>query len=198
MIMGHYAVALVPYSRMQRTAPFWLLLVFSQLQDFVSLSLTMLGIERVRPTSFMDVSFKALHLEIRYSHVITIEILMAIASVAVVAGIWRRRDLALWCGALVLLHEACDLLSGWSHAIVVGGPLVLGLNLYSVNPYLAFVIELVLITLLVTWYVRDQARQGHPFAGRARSVLYAGFLGGMLMYVPLATISLRQILDRLG
>ena len=192
MIMGHYAAALVPHSLLKRTAPFWLLLLCSQVQDVISITLALMGVEVLTPGNLLDLSFKALNLKIVYSHVIVMELIYAVVVGVVVGLIWRRRDLALWAGALVLIHEACDQLSGWAHPLMVGGPPALGLDLYAQNQVLAFLLEYLFMAAILIWYVRRE-----QIVGRNRWLLFGAYFGGTLLYVPLATMSIRQVFEAL-
>ena len=56
MIVGHYAAALVPYSRLEGR-PLWLLLVCANVPEFLWLVLALAGVEPTSPASLLDATF---------------------------------------------------------------------------------------------------------------------------------------------
>jgi hypothetical protein len=193
MTMGHFVTALVPQGRM-KDAPIWLLLFCAQLPDFVWLALALVGLETPTPASFLDVSIIGLHAEMPYSHTGAGILVMALATAGVVYAVWRQRDLALWCGALVIVHELCDLLSGWQHEIFTRGTPRIGLGLYARSPVVALLIEAVFSALVVAWYVRNERLQGRAIAQKKQARLYAIFAGGSLFFIGNAYTSFRTLL----
>jgi hypothetical protein len=189
--MGHFATALIPYGRV-KDAPLWVLLLCAQLPDFLWLGLALAGVEVTTPESFLDVTITGMKVEMVYSHVgVGVVGLAAIAGGAVYAA-YRRRDIALWCGALVFVHWLCDLLSGWAHEWLFAGSRKIGFDLYARSPYAAFAIEAAFSAALVFFYVRGEARQGRAVSRTAQIRLYAVFVGGTLLFAPTAYVSMRS------
>jgi hypothetical protein len=195
VIVGHYATALIPHSRV-REAPLWLFLLVANLSDFVWLLCVPFGLEKTEPRSFLDVSFKALQTDMPYSH----DLVPLTVTAAVVAGavfaVWRLPKVAMWCGALMLAHFACDWLCGYQHHLFGEGTPTLGLGLYSSQPHLAIVIEALFGAACVYWFVRSEAKQSRPLPKKRALALYAVFVGGALVWLPTATLSLNQVLGR--
>lgn len=192
MTAGHLAAVLLPFGRLRR-APLWLLLLSTQLPDVLWWALGLLGLEAPTPRSFVDVTVSGLHVEMVYSHAVAGVGLTAVTVAIVVAGIWRRRDLALWCAGLVLLHEACDLLSGFEHGIFFGRSMQVGLGLYRRNPPLAFALEAAFSALMVALYLRGERQKGRVATDRQKAVLYTFFVASSFVYLPTSYHSMRSL-----
>ena len=67
MIVGHYAAALVPYSRLDGR-PLWLLLVCANVPEFLWLALALAGVEPTNPASLLDATFPNIDVHMTYSH----------------------------------------------------------------------------------------------------------------------------------
>ena len=67
MIVGHYAAALVPYSRLEGR-PLWLLLVCANVPEFLWLALALAGVEPTKPASLLDATFPNIDVHMTYSH----------------------------------------------------------------------------------------------------------------------------------
>lgn len=193
MVMGHYATALVPFHKL-KGAPIWLLLLCAQLGDVVWLLLALAGIESPSPPSFLDVTIIGLKVTMPWSHTGLDSLLMALLTAGLVQLVWKSRQLTLWCAALVLGHWLCDLLCGWKHEILVPGTPMIGLDLYSHSPYVAFAIETVFAAALVAWFIRARRLDGHSLSPRVQAALYGVFAGGSAMLAPTAYSSLRSLL----
>ena len=157
MIGGHYATALVPYTRLERKAPLWLFLAAAMLMDFVLITLVIAGIETAAPAGESPP-------DMRYSHD-----LLPVLGLAVAAGfigwlVTRRLIIAIWALALVLLHEIADLFSGYQHNVFGPDSPVLGLNNYMTNPIQALGIEALLIFACLGFYWWSEQRAGRQFA----------------------------------
>jgi len=144
MIVGHYAAALIPYSRLKESrTPFWLLLLCANVPEFLWLLLALLGIEPASPASMFDASFSSLDVHMTYSHNLIPGLLQGVAVGVLVYGWLRRGDVALWCGFLAAFHVLCDLVVGFEHQLWGPGSARVSLNTYASAPYLAIAIELV-------------------------------------------------------
>jgi hypothetical protein len=192
MMMGHFATALIPYSRV-KGASAWLLLLCAALPDFLWLTLALFGIETPRPDSFLDVSIIGLKATMPFSHTGVGVTLLALATFGIVQGIWKNKSLSIWCGVLVVLHWLCDLLSGWHHEVLWAGTPNIGLDLYARSPYIAFAIEIVFSAALVSWFVKSESKE-RPLTTKQKAILYASFVGGSTIFLPTAYSSLRALL----
>ena len=67
MIVGHYAAAVVPYSRLEGR-PLWLLLVCANVPEFLWLALALAGVEPTSPASLLDATFPNIDVHMTYSH----------------------------------------------------------------------------------------------------------------------------------
>ncbi|MHB2017616.1 MAG: hypothetical protein ACYCW6_11770 [Candidatus Xenobia bacterium] len=193
MIVGHYATALFPRHRFPR-APFWLFLLCAQLADFLWLAFAFIGLEPTDPKSFLDASLQNLHVNMLYSHNLMPTLLLA-ATVTLAVLLWRRGlKQALWCGALVVLHFLCDLIVGYEHGLFGRDSSPIGLNLYYYNPYLALCLEAAFGATCVAWFVDAEAAAGRPLSRRKIVTLYSIFIGGALIWLPIAVTPLRSLL----
>ena len=188
MIVGHYAAALVPYSRLEGR-PLWLLLVAANVPEFLWLALALAGVESTNPASLLDATFPNIDVHMTYSHNLIPGLIQGLIVFALVQLIWRDRPLALWCGGLTVVHVLADILVGFKHEL-------LGPNsphdTYGRAPVLAIAIELVFALGCVYVYLTSEQRRGRPVT-RGRSVaLYAVFVVGILMWLPATSMSLRQ------
>ena len=192
MIAGHYAMALVPYEltrKTQRTA-LWVFLLASQFLDFAMLIFVQLGIERLQPKSVMDLAFKTSSAEMSDSHDIIPAILWSIAIGSIVWAATRKSIVALWCAALVALHEFCDLFVGFTHYVHGNDTLAVGFNLYNKAPVFGFLIETALCLSIVSWFCWHRATTGNPCSTRLKWGLYSILVGASLAQLPIATQSL--------
>jgi membrane-bound metal-dependent hydrolase YbcI (DUF457 family) len=191
MIVGHYAAALVPYSRLEGR-PLWLLLVAANVPEFLWLTLALTGVEPTEPASLLDATFPNIVVHMTYSHNLIPGLVQGLIVFALVQLIWRDRPLALWCGALTVAHVLCDLLVGFKHELLGPSSPQVSLDTYGNAPVLAIAIELVFALGCVYAYLASEQRRGRPVT-RGRSVaLYAVFAVGILMWLPATSMSLRQ------
>ena len=197
MIVGHYASALVSRTHLPR-APLWLLLLCSQIPEFLWLGLALAGVEAPRPGSILDATFANIQVEMIYSHNLIPNVVLGLVVVLVVRLFWRSTRLAIWCGALVVAHVLCDYLVGFQHQLLGRLSPDIALNLYARMPYLAILIELVFAALCIVYYVVHERRSGRAASKGTLIKLSAVFLIGILMWMPSATLSLRQMMHAAG
>jgi membrane-bound metal-dependent hydrolase YbcI (DUF457 family) len=196
MIVGHYAAALVPYSRLEGR-PLWLLLLAANVPEFLWLTLALAGVEPTKPASLLDATFPNIDVHMTYSHNLIPGFIQGLIVFALVQLIWRDRPLALWCGALTVVHVLCDLLVGFKHELLGPDSPQVSLNTYGDAPVLAIGIELVFALGCVYAYLKSERRRERPVS-RGRSVaLYAVFAVGILMWLPATSMSLRQAIPLL-
>ena len=191
MIVGHYAAALVPYSRLEGR-PLWLLLVCANVPEFLWLALALAGVEPTKPASLLDATFPNIDVHMTYSHNLVPGLIQAVIVFALVQAIWRDRPLALWCGALTFVHVLCDLLVGFKHELLGPDSPQVSLDTYGHAPVVAIGIELVFALGCVFAYLKSEARQGRPLTRRRIFALYAVFAVGILMWLPATSMSLGQ------
>lgn len=191
MIVGHYAAALVPYSRLEGR-PLWLLLVCANVPEFLWLALALAGVEPTKPASLLDATFPNIDVAMTYSHNLIPGVIQGVIVFALVYAIWRDRPLALWCGALTIVHVLCDILVGFQHQLLGPDSPQVSLHTYARAPVLAIGIELVFALGCVFAYLTSEARRGRPLARRRIVALYAVFAVGILMWLPATSMSLRQ------
>ena len=191
MIVGHYAAALVPYSRLEGR-PLWLLLVCANVPEFLWLALALAGVEPTKPASLLDATFPNIDVHMTYSHNLVPGLVQGLIVFGVVYLIWRDRPLALWCGALTVVHVLCDILVGFKHELLGPDSPQVSLDTYGNAPVLAIAIELVFALGCVYAYLRSEQRRGRSVTRRRSVALYAVFTIGILMWLPATSMSLRQ------
>ncbi len=197
MIVGHYATALLPYSRLKSAGggcPFWLLLLSANVPEFLWLALALAGVEAPDPASLIDASFSNLKVDMVLSH----NLVPALAQAAVVGVLvfaWLRRGAAaLWCAGLCVFHVLCDYVVGFEHQLLGRESLAVALNSYGRAPYLAILFEAAFSVACVFLYHRAEERAGRPIPAGRRRALYAIFLVGVLVWLPSAKVPLRAML----
>lgn len=197
MIVGHYAAALLPYSRLKHE-PFWLLLLCANVPEFLWLILALAGVEPTTPASLLDASFMNLRVAMTYSHNLLPAVAQGLLVGAIVFAICKRRELALWCGGLTLLHVLCDLLVGFEHQLLGPQSPAVSLNTYGLMPEVALAIELAFSIGCVAWYRHAEASRGRPLSRGRLAALYGVFVVGVLMWGPALRTPLRATLQSLG
>jgi membrane-bound metal-dependent hydrolase YbcI (DUF457 family) len=191
VIVGHYAAALIPYSRLKKY-PFWLLMLCANVPEFLWLLLALAKVEAPSPSSLLDASLENLHVDMIYSHNLVPGALQGVA-VATLVYLWfRNRTLALWCGFLTLFHVLCDLVVGFEHQLLGRDSPHVSLNTYGSMPYVAIAIELVFSVACVCWYQFSERRAGRPMPRIQLAALYAVFIIGVGAWIPAATLSVRD------
>lgn len=197
MIVGHYAAALVPYSRLEGR-PLWLLLLCANVPEFLWLILALLGVEPTSPASLLDATFQNLQVSMTFSHNLLPGVLQGVIVFLIVLGFFRDRALALWCGALTVVHVLCDLVVGFQHQFLGPESVQVSLNTYGHAPYLAILIELVFALVCIYFYQRSEQECGRPLTRKRLMTLYAVFTVGILAWLPAATMPLREVLQMMG
>jgi hypothetical protein len=193
VIVGHYAAALIPYSRLKQY-PFWLLLLCANVPEFFWLLLALVHVEAPSPTSLLDASFQTLHVDMVYSHNLVPGVIQGVV-VAILVYLWfRDRTLALWCGFLTLFHVLCDLVVGFGHQLLGRESPRVSLNSYGSMPYVAIAIELAFSIACVGWYQFSEKKLGRPMPRKQLAALYAVFIIGVAAAIPAATLSVRELL----
>lgn len=199
MVTGHYATALVPYALLQRTrpAPFWLFLLASQFLDLLMLGLAGAGVESLTPHRLLDLSFAGMRADMYASHDLLPVAGWAAGFAALAWLATRHGAAALWCGALVIVHELCDLVVGFRHGVLGETP-QLGWNLYTRAPVAGLLVEAALCAGIVWWFARRRRRDGRPLSRASTWTLHAILAGTALASLPVAHQSLAQWLARLS
>jgi len=191
VIVGHYAAALIPYSRLKKY-PFWLLLLCANVPEFLWLLLALANVEPPSPPSLLDATFENLHVNMIYSHNLVPGVVQGVVVAALVYLWFRNRTLALWCGFLTLFHVLCDLVVGFEHQLLGPESPRVSLNTYGSMPYVAVAIELVFSVACVYWYQVSEKRRGRPRPRKQLAALYAVFIIGVGAGIPAATHSVRE------
>jgi hypothetical protein len=197
MIVGHYAAALIPYSRLKQH-PFWLLLLCANVPEFLWLILALAGVEPASPPSLLDASFRNLQVDMTYSHNLVPGLLQGVLVAGIVYAGFRHRSLALWCGFLAAFHVLSDFVVGFEHQLLHADGATISLNTYGTMPQVAILIELAFAIACVAWYQHTEKQSGRPLSGGRAAALYAVFIVGVLAWLPAATLSLREQLQMLG
>ncbi len=194
MILGHYATALLPYSRFKQF-PFWVLLVAANVPEFLWLILALAGVEVTTPSSLLDATFQGLKVQMTYSHNLIPGILQGLVFGGVIFVVFRNRGFALWCGFLVVLHVLCDLLVGFEHQILDSNSPVISLNSYLYFPHLAILFEFLFSLACIFYYFHTEKKSGDPVSKQKAILLISVFSIGVLMWLPSATIPLKDLLS---
>jgi len=193
MIIGHYATALIPYQK-QPSAPLWLFLFAAIFLDAVWLTLALFGHEVPTPDGFLDATLLHLQVDMPWSHDL-LPVLGWSVVMAVFGGLLTRSGaVALWCGALVLVHEASDLLGGFKHYVYGTDSALIGFGLYNSMPELALFFEGLLGAVCVAWFVAARRKKGKPVSAGGVKLLYGIFIGGAAMQLVFARTSLGSLL----
>ncbi|MEM7139366.1 MAG: hypothetical protein AAF500_22540 [Myxococcota bacterium] len=183
MIVGHYATALVATEKAPR-APFWWLLLASNIADFVMMLLVVVGIESMEPSSMFEATLENLRTDMRYTHDLLPVMGWTMGIGALAFAVWRDAATAIWSALLVAFHEACDLVSGFHHYVFTPDSPRVGLALYTNAPELALVIEAALGVGCVWWFARSRKTRGSPVSPWGKRWLY-----GLVIFGPLAQLA---------
>ncbi|MBM9579448.1 hypothetical protein JWG45_20090 [Leptospira sp. 201903070] len=193
MILGHYASALIPYSKFKKY-PFWILLLCANIPEFLWLFLALAGIEPTIPTSLLDATFQNLQVQMTYSHNLIPAFIQGGIVSAVVFLVFKNGAFSFWCGFLTVFHVLCDLIVGFEHQILTPDSTVVSLNSYLYFPHVAILIEFVFSLGCIFWYVRAERKNGSTVSKRKLVWLILIFGVGILMWLPNATIPLKDLL----
>lgn len=170
MITGHFTTALVPYAD-NKKYPLFTLLVLTQVQDFL-IPVDMM-IQGIGLTGLGE-------LEMTLSHDIVPALIFSILAYIGMSLIYKDRKLAFWGAGLVIFHEICDLVSGFSHHVMGESSLQLGTDYYRKNQPMAFLIEALLATVCLGYYVYRRKQQKDPIKMNNLIALVA------IIYAPIA------------
>lgn len=200
MVSGHFATALLPYELLRRTrpAPLWLFLLASQFLDFLMLGLASAGVETLTPPQLADLSFAGMRADMPLSHDLLPVAGWAAGFALLAWGLTRHRAAALWCAALVVVHELCDLVVGFKHGLHGEQPAQLGLNLYTQAPVAGLLVEAGLCAAIVWWLAARRRQEGLPLPRATTWALHGLLAGTALASLPVAHLSLGQWVQRLA
>ncbi|MBP7281206.1 MAG: hypothetical protein KBA66_06510 [Leptospiraceae bacterium] len=193
MILGHYASALIPYSKFKRY-PFWILLVCSNVPEFLWLLLALLGIEETKPASLLDATIQGLQVQMTYSHNLIPAALQGFAVGGIIFVFFKDRSFAFWCGFLTLFHVLCDFIVGFEHQLLGVDSISVGLNSYLKFPHLAIGIEFLFSLVCIFWFVHTEKNAGNPLSRKKIIYLLLVFSIGVLIWFPTATIPMKNLL----
>lgn len=193
MVLGHYASAFLVRPHLP-AAPFWLLLLASNLAEFLWLVLALAGVEPTKPDSILDATFNNLDVHMTYSHNVVPNLVLGVVVLAVVQTIWKNLKLSLGCAFLTCLHVWSDFVVGFQHELVGPDSMKIGLNSYGRFPYFAILIEWVFAVLCLTYFVFAEKARGRLVAGKKLALLYGGFSIGILAWLPNAYTPMRKLL----
>ena len=198
MVMGHFATALVPYQKCRGNpkASFWLFLLAAQFLDFLMLGFMALGVETVTPENFFDASFADMHTNMLYSHNLVPVAIWALGFAVVAYAVLKDATVAMWCFALIIFHELCDLVVGFEHNVTGAHSPAVGMKLYTTAPVAGLLIEAAMCFGLVWWFAKQRDNAGQALSSRGKRGLYLVLVGGTLATMPIATHSVTQLLGR--
>lgn len=144
MVTGHIAVAFAARTRWQR-AELLALVVASLVPDLADFVLP--HGDRCRTSCEL------------YTHAFPAVLVLAAAVAAIAWGIWHRRITSALAGALVIVHVACDFITGYKKFWIGGS--TIGLNLYA-HGALDFALEATMMT--VAWAMLRRTPQAPRWA----------------------------------
>ena len=193
MVLGHYASAFLARPHVP-TAPFWLLLLASNLAEFLWLLLALVGIEPTKPTSILDATFNNLDVHMTYSHNVVPNLLLGILVFGAVQLIWKNTKLAVACAFLTCLHVWSDFIVGFQHEVLGPDSMKIGLNSYGRFPYLAILIEWLFALVCLTYFAFAEKARGRAVPRKKLVLLYVAFSIGILAWLPNAYTPMRQLL----
>ncbi len=178
MIVGHYATALVA-KRHDRQTPLWIFLLAAISLDILLLIFMFAGVESMMPREGGGLSSMEIYMP--YSHDIVPVLFWTVLIALGGYVLTRRRSVAMWAGALVIVHELADLVAGFSHNVMGPDSMQVGIGLYSSSPLTALAIEAVFAAVCVYWYTAGVSLPRWRVIG-----LYATVALGILMILPAA------------
>ncbi len=193
MILGHYAAAYIarPHAR---TAPFWLLLLCSNLAEFLWLALALIGVESPEPSSLLDATFENLKVHMTYSHNLVPNLALGLLVYGLVLLKLRSQKLALWCALLTVSHVWLDFIVGFEHQVLGADSASIGLNSYARFPHVAVLIEWLFSMACLVYYFRAEGRSGNLVSRKKKVALLIAFSVGVLLWLPNATIPMKDLL----
>lgn len=193
MVLGHYASAFLVRPHLP-LAPFWLLLLTSNLSEFLWLALALFGVEPTKPDSILDATFNNLDVHMTYSHNVIPNLILGAVVLVLVQLTWKNFKLALAAAFLTCLHVWSDFIVGFQHELLGPDSMKVGLNSYGRFPYLAILIEWVFALVCLTYFVWAEKSKGRIVPRKRIIILYSAFTIGILAWLPNAYMPLRKIL----
>jgi len=193
MVLGHYASAFLVRPHLPH-APFWLLLLASNLAEFLWLALALTGIEPTKPDSILDATFNNLDVHMTYSHNVVPNLILGAVVLVLVQLIWKNKKLAFAAAFLTVLHVWSDFIVGFQHEMLGPDSMKIGLNSYGRFPYAAILIEWLFALGCLTYFVWAEKAQGRIVARKKVVLLYTAFTIGILSWLPNAYTPMRQLL----
>ncbi len=193
MVLGHYASAFLVRPHLPQ-APFWLLLLASNLAEFLWLALALAGVEPVKPDSILDATFNNLDVHMTYSHNVVPNLLLGAVVFVLVQLIWKNRRLAIGAAFLTCLHVWSDFIVGFQHEMLGPDSMKVGLNSYGRFPYAAIIIEWFFALGCLTYFVWAEKARGRTVTRKKAVLLYVAFTIGILSWLPNAYTPMRQLL----
>jgi hypothetical protein len=195
MLMGHYATALVAYERNhanpKNNLP--LFLVAAQFLDLLMLFLVSVGIETFLPHSIFEASFANMRTDMYVTHDLVPVLGWSLGFALAVWAALRDSAMALWCLGLNIVHEASDLLVGFSHNVLGPDSPKVGLQLYTVAPTLGLIVEILLCLAIVFWFANARKQRNRPLRPQTLWGLHGILAGGTVAMLPIANHSLNEL-----
>ena len=153
MFIGHFAPAFAARAITDEAPNLGILFIAAQFIDWVFFTLALVGVEHLRIVpgitrmNDLDLYFMP------YSHSLVATAFWAFAFGAIVRLLTGNPVAAIWAGMVVLSHWVLDLLVHRPDLTIAGGQSRLGLGLWNA-PLLAIVLELSLLLLAFSFYIR--------------------------------------------
>ena len=154
MISGHFATALVAKKHAPKGSV-WLYLIAAQGLDFLMFSFVLVGVEHLDTGQSILPAMGSATVDMRYTHDLVPVVGWTALMVVIAFGLTRNWAVSAWCGALVVVHEICDLVAGYPHNVFGPESAEVGLKLWVTAPIIATFIEAGLGITCVYWYLRS-------------------------------------------
>ena len=179
MISGHYATALVAKTHAEKGA-IWLYLIAAQSLDILMFSFVLVGIENIDLGSSILPAMGSATVDMRYTHDLLPVAGWTVVMAVIAFGLTQNWTVTAWCAALAIIHELCDLVSGYPHNVLGPETTEVGLKLWVIAPVLATFIESGLGVACVYWYLRH-----HNLESKSRWRLYLAMGATPFLLLPL-------------
>jgi hypothetical protein len=167
MISGHFATALIAKNYAKKGS-IWLYLLAAQGLDILMFSFVLVGFESLELGSSLFPALGSATVDMRYSHDLVPVLMWTVVMFVIALGVSKNMVVSFWCSGLIIVHEICDLVTGYSHNIMGPNTSEFGLKLWVVAPYTGTFIESALGVGCVYLYAKY-----NPLPSRSKVILYA-------------------------
>jgi hypothetical protein len=192
MLAGHFSTALIANQKFPKGTLLYFLIV-SQLQDLMWFTMHYIGLETTEPSDVFNTTLSNMTVDMLYSHDLIPQAVWLVIIFIVGKILFKNTKIGLVGSVLVAGHFVLDFFSGHAHHVFGAETADVALGLYATNVYLAIAIEAVFCIFTLSYFFKQETKNGTHRTSKNKSAIIGLFIFGIVFMLSIAEASFREL-----